>query len=288
MNYKAFAISAQGESHIRRGKECQDASFSVCNDDVSIIVVCDGHGGDDYVRSAFGSVFACETAVENIRFFLENADKEKLKNNTDTVLANLEASIISGWNERLSEHYAANPFTDDELALLSDRALNRYLNQNRIESAYGTTLLAAAVTKDFWFAIQIGDGKCVAADADGNFEQPVPWDDKCFLNTTTSMCDSEAIINFRHYYSEKLPAAVFLCSDGIDDSFSGDEKLNGFYKTVLQSFSTSDIDDAVSELREYLPRLSAKGSGDDVSVAVLFDMDGIAGISGNNNGSVTK
>lgn len=273
MNYKAFAISAQGESHIRRGKECQDASFSFFNDDTAIIVVCDGHGGDDYVRSADGSVFACETAVENIRFFLANADREKLKKNTDTVLANLEASIISDWNERIQAHFAENPFTEKEIELLSERAVNRYIKQKRIESAYGTTLLAAAVTKDFWFAIQIGDGKCVVADADGNFEQPVPWNDKCFLNTTTSMCDSEAIINFRHYYSEKLPAAVFLCSDGVYDSFSNEEKLNGFYKTVVQSFSSSDIDDAVGELREYLPRLSAKGSGDDVSVAILLDMD---------------
>ena len=288
MKYKAFALSVQGESHIRRGKECQDASFSFYNDDIAVIVVCDGHGGDDYVRSAEGSATACETAAENICIFIENADIEKLKNNTDTMLANLEASIISGWNERISAHYADNPFTEDELKLLSDRAVDRYLKQNRIESAYGTTLLAAVVTKDFWFAVQIGDGKCVAVDSDGNFEQPVPWNDKCFLNTTTSMCDSEAIINFRHYFSEKLPKAVFLCSDGVDDSFSNEEKLNAFYKTVMQSFSESEVDDAVNELRDYLPRLSAKGSGDDVSVAVLFDADAIAGTDGKDNGSVTK
>ncbi len=288
MDYEAFALSAQGESHIRHGKECQDASYSFCGNNAAVIAVCDGHGGSDYVRSALGAEFACEVAAENIRTFLESVDTEKMKTASELMLVNLEASIISGWNEKITAHYAENPFSADEMQILSEKAKKKYIDNGRIESAYGTTLLAAAVTEKYWFAFQIGDGKCVVLNADGKFEQPVPWNDKCFLNTTTSMCDSEALSNFRHFYSEKLPAAVFLCSDGIDDSFDKNEKLNSFYKTILSSFSKSETDDAVIELREYLPRLSAKGSGDDVSLAAFMNRKNVSEIMSDVSESVTE
>jgi serine/threonine protein phosphatase PrpC len=55
MHAKSFNISVQGASHIKKNKECQDASRSYYNNDIAIAVVCDGHGGSDYVRSAVGS-----------------------------------------------------------------------------------------------------------------------------------------------------------------------------------------------------------------------------------------
>lgn len=129
-----------------------------------------------------------------------------------------------------------------------------------------------------WFGIHIGDGKCVAVNPEGKFVQPIPWDEKCFLNATTSICDSDALNRFRSFFSEKLPVAVFVGSDGIDDCFSTEEQLNNLYKTVLYSFASSDFDSAVTDLSDYLPRLSAKGSGDDVSIAAVLDLDKIGEI----------
>ena len=45
------------------------------------------------------------------------------------------------------------------------------------------------------------------------------------------------------------------------------------YKTILYSFGTSEFERAKNDLKDYLPRLSAKGSGDDVSIAAIFDFD---------------
>lgn len=72
-----------------------------------------------------------------------------------------------------------------------------------------------------------------------------------------------------------MPVAVFVGSDGIDDCFNNDRQLNTLYRTILYSFATSEFDDAVAELEDYLPRLSAKGSGDDVSIAGILDFDSI-------------
>ena len=163
--------------------------------------------------------------------------------------------------------------------IISEKARKKYVDDGKIEGAYGTTMIAVTMTHDFWFGIHIGDGKCIAVNSNGEFKQPVPWDERCFLNSTTSICDSDAIDEFRHFYSEKLPSALFVGSDGIDDCFSNNQQLNNLYKTVLYSFATTDFNEALDGLSEYLPRLSAKGSGDDVSVAAIFDMDLIPELS---------
>lgn len=273
MRMQSFHLSTQGASHIKKNKECQDASESYYDERCAIAIVCDGHGGDDYVRSASGSAFACAAAKTSILNFIENVNRDELTRHHNQLIHNLKASIISAWNEAVYEHYEANPFTEAEIAVLSDHAKRKYLQEKRIESAYGTTLIAVACTKDYWFGIHIGDGKCVAINPEGKFVQPIPWDEKCFLNATTSICDTDALNRFRSFYSEKLPVAVFVGSDGIDDCFSTEQQLYNLYKTVLYSFATSDFDAAVDDLSDYLPRLSAKGSGDDVSVAAVLDLD---------------
>jgi len=273
MNAKSFNLSAQGASHIKKNKECQDASRSYYDEKMAIAIVCDGHGGDDYMRSAVGSTLAAAVTEKNIKNFLEGYTKDQFFAEPEKLLKNLEASIINGWNEAIKLHFSTNPFVESELSGVSEKARKKYTQDGRIESAYGTTVIAVAMTNEFWFGIHIGDGKCVAVNPEGKFVQPIPWDPKCFLNATTSMCDSDALDRFRHFYSEKLPVAVFVGSDGIDDCFKNNEQLHNLYKTILYSFGTEDFEKAQADLKDYLPRLSAKGSGDDVSIAAMFDFD---------------
>lgn len=273
MNFKAFHMSERGESHLHDGRVCQDSSASFSDECGTVAVVSDGHGGCDYVRSQIGSAMACEAAVKNIRRLFENISPEAFLAEPDMMLTQLEAAIINDWNESVRSHYEANPFTEEELDCVSEKAGAAYFSGHRIERAYGATLIAAAVTRDYWFGIQIGDGKCVAFDEAGICTQPIPWDEECFLNKTTSICGSDALRDFRHFYSEKIPTAVFMGSDGIDDSFKNEEDMYDFYKTILYAFSISDYTQAVDELKAYLPRLSKEGSADDVSIAAWMDMD---------------
>lgn len=273
MNFKAFHMSERGESHLHDGRVCQDSSASFSDECGTVAVVSDGHGGRDYVRSQIGSAMACEAAVKYIRQLFENISPEAFLAEPDMMLTQLEAAIINDWNESVRSHYEANPFTEEELDCVSKKAGAAYRSGHRIEQAYGATLIAAAVTRDYWFGIQIGDGKCAAFDEAGICTQPIPWDEKCFLNETTSICGSDALRDFRHFYSEKIPTAVFMGSDGIDDSFKNEEDMYDFYKTILYAFSISDYTQAVDELKAYLPRLSKEGSADDVSIAAWMDMD---------------
>lgn len=272
MNLIAFNASSIGASHIRIGKECQDYSLSDVGDDWCIAITCDGHGGDNYFRSSLGSRFAAETAMRCIGEFLSECGTSELTE-PDAAIIQLEKSIIAGWNDRVWSHFGENAFTEEELNSISQDRRKRLLAGKSIESTYGTTLIAVAWTHNFWFGIQIGDGKAVRIKPDGSADCPIPKNAKCFLNTTTSICDVNAIDNFRHCYSTDLPAGIFCGSDGIDDSFIRDEQLFRLYLTIGRSFADNELDVARNELEEYLPRLSSKGSGDDVSIAGIIDME---------------
>lgn len=274
MELKVFNYSVQGANHIKVEKECQDASISFLEKKMAIAIVCDGHGGDDYVRSSFGSLIATEVGLKNIKEFLRNIDEDELILNPEKYLNTLKESIIASWNMEINKHFEEYLFSEDELQNVSERAKQKY-ESKEYQSAYGTTFIATVMTEKYWFALQIGDGKCVSINKEGNLEELIPIDENCFLNETTSICDSNAIENFRHYFSQDLPIAIFVGSDGVDDSFQNEKQLYKLYKSIVFSFATENFDKAKEDLENYLPVLSAKGSGDDISIGVIFDLEKI-------------
>lgn len=274
-DYRAFHLTVIGASHIKNGTVCQDFSLSCELPDRRISVVCDGHGGADYFRSDRGSRFAAEAFTEcmkdpDVISALSAAATQKQQS---IRIEQLIKSIIARWNELVERDIKEQSFGEDELSGVSEKARKRYETGQCLQSAYGTTLIGAVLAEDFWLGLQIGDGKCVVVSETGEFTQPIPWDEECFLNVTTSLCDENAAKEFRFCFSRTLPAAVFIGSDGIDDCFAGDERLYDFYRVTLKSFAQTDEETAVAQLKEYLPTLSEKGSGDDMSVGILVNTD---------------
>lgn len=315
-----FNTTRMGASHVKSGKPCQDYSLSWKSDDdkVLVCIVCDGHGGDTYVRSDVGSRLAAEISLKNIQEFIQctpaslfldteaavtarpdendsffgnskleratadmsesqlakyNQDKsfrESVKDilEQDSVFTTLFARIYVQWMNAINQDAQNNPFSDEEKSLLKDA---------RIAKAYGTTLMAFVRTPLYWFAFHIGDGKLLCCDAALNWREPVPWDCNCFLNITTSLCLREPLNSFRYAFSGKgdFPAAVMMGSDGIDDTWCTLERLQNFYSQTLSIFDEIGPEEAVKQLGEYLPTLSAKGSRDDVSIAGIIDLDAI-------------
>ena len=254
----AFSSTCIGASHLKTETPCQDFSSHWNFKKTAIIAVADGHGSDDHYRSDRGSRFAVEAAMHCIKELIYINKKEIKK--PDIALESLEKSIIALWYEKIAENIRGDPI---DKCLVPEEAF----------TPYGTTLLAAAITGHYWFALQIGDGKCVCFDTDGSASQPVPWDEKCFLNRTTSLCDENAKSLFRHFYSGSLPTAIFIGSDGVDDSFpinKNEEHLARFYKSVYNNFVNEGRQNGEIQLRDMLPLLTKKGSGDDVSIAGLI------------------
>lgn len=288
MNNNIFAFSATetGYNHTRINKVCEDASDFYDDEKMHICVVADGHGSDNYPRTEFGSKFAVDAAIKNVIEFVNTVEKGQVINDAENNferMNQLAKSILRSWYESVEEDYNKKPFTEKELEKVSDKYKKRYLSENieerKVEKAYGCTLIIYVITDDYSFGMQIGDGKCVLIDENGQFLEPIPWDDDCQLNVTTSICDDDAIDEFRFYISDKMPTAVFIGSDGIDDSYANEEELYALYRSILKIFIEHGDEVGKSEIREYLPVLTKRGSGDDVSMGLIINQKRAKSIS---------
>lgn len=284
----------QGESHKAINKVCQDYAVCSIDNNVSIAVVSDGHGGDRYFRSDIGSKALVECTLQKIKEFVKCIDSsiftkkpftaisalttERKSDNLrksdiiDKQFYQLFASIIYSWRIFVEKHYEENPLTEDQQKLVTNPQ-----DPHSIDKTYGCTLMCFVKTEAYWFAFHIGDGKCFSFDNNGNWSEPIPWDERCFLNKTTSICDSNALEEFRYCYQGdgEFPTAIFLASDGLDDSFGESENQVNFYIQILKLIDKTSNKDAQVEIEDTLPKLSKIGSKDDMSIACLYDEDKI-------------
>lgn len=288
--------SCQGESHKASNKPCQDYSQAESKGAFAVAIVSDGHGGARYFRSDKGSELAVNIAKEAIERFVKEESTAKVFHSDGLVqygvnpdasnddayrsLSWLVSYVIRQWNIEIVEHAKSNDITDWERENVEDKYLNEFENclksgNGSLEKIYGCTLMAYVMTEDYWFSFQIGDGKIVffnIGEHGMEAKQLVPWDDQCFLNRTTSICDSDAASEFRFAYcgNGTFPEAVFLGSDGIDDTYGDGDRLTDFYIRLYKEIATSSPRQVLNTLESDLPRISKMGSQDDMSIACVF------------------
>ena len=224
----------QGESHKSTNKPCQDCAYAESSEELSMAIVSDGHGGERYFRSQYGSEMVVNITKEAIRSFVDNMelssftpkssrsvfdDKhftayssamegEQLEHtNAHKALTWLFSHIITQWNQAIAEHARNNDLSEWEEEHVEQKYKDEFRAMRASEDAtfektYGCTLMAYVQTPGYWFAFHLGDGKCVFMRISDNqeliCEQPIPWDEKCFLNKTTSLCDSNALNEVRY------------------------------------------------------------------------------------------
>lgn len=289
---KGYSFSCQGESHKSTDKPCQDYSYHYIDDTISIAIVCDGHGGARYFRSDIGSRLCTEITAQAIKNFVANIDSSlfvgkpyikvkamsELKDAeditpTDNAFRQLFSSIVYTWYSEIEKYTEEHPVTDEERSKVEEKYIQSFERKDSLEKTYGCTLMAYVQTSGYWFAFHLGDGKCVSFQDKPLWTEPIPWDDRCFLNKTTSICDSDALNEFRYSYcgNGSFPIAVFLGSDGMDDSFGPMDNLVDFYMQVSKMLAKENEFEAQKSIQETLPVLSKRGSQDDMSIAYVYD-----------------
>ena len=214
---------------------------------IRIAVVRDGHGLDDYPNSAAGAAIACQTAIDILREVAYEV-KALPQHHVSLLITSVIRAIIAGWHEKVDA-----------------------LRNTSSAKTFGCTMIAYLQTPNYWLGLHIGDGKFVTVDANGTWAQPIPWDDNCILNYTTSICDASAVDEFRFAYGNKPPAAIFLSSDGIDSTFEDGVLLYNFYSRILQSARDDGYNSVRSQLPDVLSHFSQIGSQDDMSLAVIIN-----------------
>ena len=199
---------------------------------------------------------------------LEFCDQIKGIYEQDAIFQALFSSIYEKWLEAIRHDAQQNPFTKEELSRLG---------KHKLVKAYGTTLMTYVQTKKFWFAFHIGDGRMLSYEEGQGWKQIVPWDCNCFQNQTTSLCNTDPVPMFRYAFdgTGAFPKAVFCCSDGIEDSY-GDydiapERLHNYFSGLLNVFVKEGKESTMSKLEEFLPKLSAVASKDDMSIAGVIN-----------------
>lgn len=308
----SFAKSVQGESHKRRENQsenleigrkfpCQDKSLAqkdvVASDGTrfNFAIVCDGHGGAPYFRSDLGADFAIEVLkdmlVRNMTRISELASSKQF----DKIKTQLALGITKRWREKVSLHITENLITEQEYAFLEiekSEAVQKYREGKDLYAIYGCTLISYFSTTSFWYALQIGDGDFSLSYDGKTFELPMPEDKDCFLNQTTSLCDDNAKDEFRCCYGENMPLAVFCSSDGVSNSFRDSESLKQkFYIPIYNLFDNTVFPQCkkecgqsecdlkchlrlvFEEIFSFLPILSKKGSGDDISLTGIVNVN---------------
>ena len=265
----------RGSEHIKQNKPLQDFSGSTTDrwKSYAFAIVADGHGGEKYFRSAVGAEFAVRSAalvstriVKELQFHIKKKETEVI----EKTLQNLCSRILIEWREKVETHYAENPLTEEETALCESLQITRPLAEDAVLTLYGSTLLFAVYLEgyDFWFTLQIGDGRCIAIKEDNSVFYPIPDDEKLGFGVTSSLCNKNAIEYFHYSFGFEKLNGIAVMTDGLTDSFAN-EKLPDFILSV-QKNAIQDRETTKTELNAFLPKLSEQGSGDDISIAGIF------------------
>lgn len=311
---RSFSVTKTGSKH--DDGVCQDASESPDIKNAAVVIVADGHGSSRCFRSHVGSSEAVRITAGCIESFIKDS-KNILKNPVEAAinkgndgkaeLRNLGRQIINKWFNAVMKHEEANPLEKDvkKMEKIPEKYRDRYLLKDPSYGAdyrchaYGTTLIAIAMATDYWFGIQVGDGKCAVLYEDGSWAFPIPPDDRCSHNTTTSICDDEpisALEELRCWFGFRVdsgkclefsfgadgqgkdsnkevvspPLAIFIGSDGVEDSYpriENDRYVVNFYRNRVVSVYENGFESAKEEIEEWAKRFADRESTDDVSIA---------------------
>ena len=299
IRWSVIGQSVRGASHKRSGAPNQDAirrRYDRLGTPPIVLAVSDGHGSQKCFRSDRGARFAADIACQLTYQFLRkigDSNPAIVKRETE---ARLPVGIVNAWRKKVDEDICKKPFTEEELARVkldvgaSARTALEQGDPQQKALAYGATLLLAAVGQDFAFFLQLGDGNILSVwdhTPQSQVDAPLPEDATLLANDTTSLCmpNAHRLFRFRFQYFQGVPPAVILLStDGYANSFSS---MADFYKVgsdLLQILRAEKQGkgrekklkqrmDLEKNLNEWLEDASINGSGDDVTVGIIYRQD---------------
>jgi hypothetical protein len=278
--WQVIGHTVRGASHARRETENQDCIRWKSERGRVILALADGHGSAKSFRSAIGAAFAVAVSIEFASELLQAAPAETVGQHEDSrflslVKDRLETDIprriVHKWSERVDEHLARNPFTEQELAALveQDGQKSRQLIETNGRLAYGSTLVTAIAMESFAVFWQIGDGDVLTVSVAGEVIRPVPTDARLIANETTSLCSPGAARMFRYAILGTPAPMIMLSTDGFANSFLDDEGFFKFGTDVSAIIVAEGLEKVKVSLPDWLTEITARGSGDDISLGII-------------------
>lgn len=257
--------SVRGASHIRSGLPNQDAlGWAQQGDsgDGLLLAVADGHGSAKCFRSDRGSQFAVDIAISVLNA-VDMADPDEIPR-----------EVVNRWRQAVQNHLCNHPLSMEELRELERRmgaAARRAVESDPV-LAYGSTLLAAAVSDSLGVYLQLGDGDILTVSEESQVTRP--WSRNQELgDETTSLATRNAAGAVRLHVTRSpapLPELILLATDGYANSFREDRGFLEVGSDLLQMIRTEGIGPITAKLECWLSEASEYGSGDDITLGILW------------------
>ncbi len=279
------------------------ANHAVCQDrcevrgdgtDCVVAAVADGHGGKKYFRSDQGARIAVEVALAAAQ---QGPGEGRW---TQEEAETLAKDIAERWHSQIGAHAEGHPFTAEEERLLGQPAGIPPEFQRLVP--YGTTLLLALLGPGFLACVQLGDGDILAVTDGDAVERPIPIDPTLIANETHSLvsfhedrqaAEGSPTLRYEPWRLARVafhdagplaePKLLLLASDGYGNSFRepiGLERAATDYAAAIRSRGVPAVE---AEMEGWLRETTDGGSGDDVSVVLVFD-DALAGPASADDG----
>jgi serine/threonine protein phosphatase PrpC len=262
--WQVLGRSVRGAAHARSGLPNQDAIGWIENVDAAggvLLAVADGHGSAKCFRSDYGARLAIDTAKLVLR---------QPAGDSETVLENL----VRNWREAVENHLREDPIPASALFQLEQQfgmGARRALEADPA-LAYGSTLLVAAVSDSGAQFMQLGDGDILTVSAEEEVSRPWIEEELQLGGETASLVTRGAagIARQTTCPSEGLPELIMLATDGYANSFREDAGFLEVGRDLLRILQTEGVDPVNQNLEDWLQEASELGSGDDITVGILW------------------
>lgn len=269
--WRSIPVSVAGASHVRQGVPNQDSARAEPASAAArriVVAVADGHGHAKHFRSDRGSRFAVDAAVDSIVPVLNY--RPSAANTVQTVLqTEIPRTIVRAWRDRVAVDYARDEFSREERSLTPS---------GDIFEAYGSTLTAAVVTEHFLCLLRLGDGDVLTVDSAGQVRDVFP-PYEVLGEGTDSLCAPNAVLKFQTVcepHDASPPAVITLSTDGCSKSFPFDRqdflKVGSDLSRYLRELGPEKV---AQELPAWLAGTSAGGSGDDITLGIIYCVDAL-------------
>ena len=241
----------QGAKHKIKNQPCEDRTYTLSQNGVSVIALADGAGSKKYTHSADGAECVTKTIC---KFFCNNFDKFYNKENPEEL-----QSVIMAVCQRALKERADEIGVDDIIKMSS-------------------TLLVVAVKDNLMIACHIGDGVIGKLTAKGTEVISAP-DNGEFASTTYFITNPSADEHIS-LIKDRTDNAIsyFLMSDGTQE-YIYDEANGKFHdaarKMALLPFSGNGQEKLEETITKYM--IDADPSSDDCSFICMFLNDEISG-----------
>lgn len=266
--FQGIKCVVHGADHIAKNKICQDAADFYIDKNYGAAVVADGHGGEKYVRSDVGSKLAVQSAIDTISSFMKDFEgfSKEISRHWQYIIERMQEQFLTRWSLAVEAYHKEHPLTRKEETILREDSVI----EGDLYTMYGSTVLIAVIARDFYYGMLVGDGGFVVVEQDGSVDIPIE-DERSYANYCSSICSKNAIDAFRSFYREGSPLSMSVSTDGLIKSFGNEEDFKEYH--VLITSMLTNMDNCSQSLNKNLNKRTCDGSGDDISIALIFDED---------------